>query len=89
MSLSVSLTSESFYSESFIGIGVTIGTDVFVRNFVVKTCRTIIDDTEKLDSIQVGFIHFQLLRFCQIEKRHKVCQVIKVVCCLMKLSVIL
>jgi hypothetical protein len=44
MSLSVSLTSESFYSESFIGIGVTIGTtEAFVRNFVTKTCRTIID----------------------------------------------
>ena len=43
----------------------TIGTDAFVRNFVVKTCRTIIDDVEKLDSIQDGFTHYQLLRFCQ------------------------
>ena len=25
----------------------------------------IIDDVEKLDSIQDGFIHYQLLRFCQ------------------------
>ena len=41
-----------------------IGTDAFVQNFVAKTCRDIIDDVEKLDSIQDGFIHFQILRFC-------------------------
>ncbi len=38
-----------------------IGTDAFVRSFVAKTCRDIIDDVEKLDD----FIHFQLLRFCK------------------------
>ena len=42
-----------------------IGTDAFVRSFVAKTCRDIIDDVEKLDAIQDAFIHFQLLRFCQ------------------------
>ena len=41
--------------EGFVGIGVSIGTDAFVRNFVAKTCRVIIDDVEKLDSIQDGF----------------------------------
>ena len=42
-----------------------IGTDAFVRTFVAKTCRNIIEDVEKLDAIQDGFIHYQLLRFCQ------------------------
>jgi hypothetical protein len=28
---------------------VSIGTDTFVRNFVAKTCRNIIDDVEKLN----------------------------------------
>ncbi len=56
---------DSFCPEGFIGIGVPIGTDAFVRSFVAKTCRDIIDDVEKLDAIQDGFIHFQLLRFCQ------------------------
>ena len=42
-----------------------IGTGAFVRNFVAKTCRVIIDDVEKLDSIQDGFIQYQLLRFGQ------------------------
>ena len=42
-----------------------IVTDAFVRSFVAKTCRDIIDDVEKLDAIQDGFIHYQLLRFCQ------------------------
>ena len=32
---------------------------------MAKTCRDIIDDVEKLDAIQDGFIHYQLLRFCQ------------------------
>ena len=54
---------DSFCPEGFIGIGVPIGTDAFVRSFVAKTCRDIIDDVEKLDAIQDGFIHFQLLRF--------------------------
>ena len=40
-----------------------IGTDTFVRNFVVKTCRSIIDVVEKLDVIQDGFVHYQLIRF--------------------------
>ena len=55
----------SFCPEVFVGIGVPIGTDALVQNFVAKTCRAIIDDVEKLESIQDGFIHYQLLRFCQ------------------------
>ena len=52
-------------TEGFVGIGVHIGTDVFVRNFVAKTCRGLIDDVEKLDAIQDAFIHYQFLRFWQ------------------------
>jgi hypothetical protein len=47
----------------FLSIGVPISTDIFVRDFVSKTCRDIIDDVKKLDAIQDGFIHFQLIRF--------------------------
>ncbi len=57
-----------FCPEGFIGIGVPTGTDAFVRSFVAKTCRDIINDVEKLDAIQDGFIHFQLLRFCQVTR---------------------
>ena len=63
--LSGDISLDSFCPEGFIGIGVPIGTDAFVRSFVAKTCRDIIEDVEKLDTIQDGFIHFQLLRFCQ------------------------
>ncbi len=56
---------DSFHPDGFVGIGVPIGTDIFVRQFVAKTCRDIIEDVEKLDTIQDGFVHFQLLRFCQ------------------------
>ncbi len=41
----------------FVGIGVTIGTNTFVRNFA-KTCRNIIVDVEKQDSIQDDFVHY-------------------------------
>ena len=47
---------------------VDVGTDVFVHNFVGKTCRTIIDDVEKLDVIQDDCIHYQLVRFCQVTR---------------------
>ena len=40
----------SFCPDGFIGIDVPIGTDAFVRTFVAKTCRDIIDDVEKLDT---------------------------------------
>jgi hypothetical protein len=63
--LSGDVSLASFCPECFVGIGVPIGTDAFVQNFVAKTCRAIIDDVEKLDAIQDGFIHYQLLRFCQ------------------------
>ncbi len=32
---------------------------------MAKKCRDIIDDVEKIDSIQDDFIHCQLIRFCQ------------------------
>ena len=63
--LMVDISLASFCPEGFVGIGVPIGTDTFVRNFISKTCRGIIDDVEKLDAIQDGFIHYQLLRFFQ------------------------
>ena len=56
---------DSFLPDGFVGIGVPIGTDTFVKQFVAKTCRDIIEDVEKLDAIQDCFIHYQLIRFCQ------------------------
>ena len=56
---------DSFHPDGFVGIGVPIGTDTFVRQFVAKTCRDIIEDVEKLDAIEDDFIHYQLIRFCQ------------------------
>ncbi len=41
-----------------------IDTDAFVQSFVTIKCRDITDDVEKLDAIQDGFIHFQLIRVC-------------------------
>jgi hypothetical protein len=63
--LSAEVSLDSFCPDGFVGIGVPIGTDTFVKQFVAKTCRDFIEDVEKLDAIQDGFIHYQLLRFCQ------------------------
>jgi hypothetical protein len=43
---------------------------LFVQTFVSKTCRSIIDDVEKLDSIQDGFVHYEILRFYQVTRLH-------------------
>ena len=66
-------STQAFCPEGSVGIGVPIDNDVFVQNFVAKTCRVIIDDVEKLDSIQDGFIHYQILRVSlsdSLEKRN-------------------
>ena len=49
--LSAEVLLASFCPQGFVGVGVPIGTDAFVQNFVAKTCRAIIDDVEKLDAI--------------------------------------
>ncbi len=38
---------DSFRPDGFVGIGVPIGTDTFVKQFVAKTCRDIIEDVRK------------------------------------------
>jgi hypothetical protein len=58
------LAPTAFVDDRYIGLGVPIGTDVFVH-FVKKKCQEIMDDVDKLDNIQDGFIHYQLVRFCQ------------------------
>ena len=63
--LSGELSLDSFHPDGFVGIGVPIDTDTFMRQFVAKKCRDIIEDVEKLDAIEDSFIHYQLLRFCQ------------------------
>ncbi len=63
--LSGELSLDSFRHDGFVGIGVPIVTDNFVRQFVAKKCRDIIEDVEKVDVIEDSFIHFQVLRFCQ------------------------
>jgi hypothetical protein len=37
--LSGDVSLATFCPEGFVGIGVPLGTDVFVQNFVAKTCR--------------------------------------------------
>ncbi len=59
------LAPKALVDDGYIGLGVPIGTDAFVQHFVKKKCQEIMEDVDKLDNIQNGFIHYQLMRFCQ------------------------
>jgi hypothetical protein len=63
--LSPLLSPASFVVDGYIGLGVPIGTDAFIQHFVKDKCQAIIEDVDKFDDIQDGFIHYQLIRFCQ------------------------
>ncbi len=56
---------KTFSAEGYVGLGVPLGTDTFVQDFVKDKIKDIINDVDKLDAIEDGFIHYQLLRFCQ------------------------
>jgi hypothetical protein len=58
------LSPASFVVDGYIGLGFPIGTDLFVQHFVKDKCQAIMEDVDKLDNIQDGFIHYRLLRFC-------------------------
>ncbi len=63
--LSPVLSPASFEVDCYIGLGVPIGTDAIIQHFVKDKCQAIMEDVDKLDNIQDGFIHYQLIRFCQ------------------------
>ena len=60
-----SLALNVFTDEGLVGLGVPLGTDDFVQNFVRDKCKDILEDVNKLGVLTDGFIHYQLLRFCQ------------------------
>jgi hypothetical protein len=55
--LSPLLSSASFVVDGYIGLGVPIGTDAFIQHFVKDKCQAIMEDVDKLDNMQDGFIH--------------------------------
>jgi len=60
--LSGDTSRDSFCPKGFIG-------DAFVRSFVAKTCRDIIEDVEKLDAINS---HIMLPNRCVLQQQHVV-----------------
>ena len=64
-SIKGTITLASFTAEGYVGLGVPLGTNTFVQKFVHDACQKVIDDIDKLDHIEDGFVHYQLLRFCQ------------------------
>ena len=63
--LSLLLSSASLVVDGYIAFAVPIGTDAFIQHFVDDKCQAIVEDVDKLDNIQDGFMHYQLIRFCQ------------------------
>jgi hypothetical protein len=59
-------SSSSFVVDNYIGLCVPIGTDAFIQHYVKDKCQAIMEDVDKLDNIQDGFIHYQFIRFCQV-----------------------
>jgi hypothetical protein len=51
---------------------VPFGTDTFVRNFVAKTCRNIIDDVDRLQYINS---HIMLNNRCVLQQQHVDCKI--------------
>ena len=51
------MTQASFTAQGYVGLGVPLGTDAFIQKFVGDTCRKVIDDVDKLDPIDDGFVH--------------------------------
>jgi hypothetical protein len=46
----------SFVVDGYIGLGVPIGTDANIQHFVKDKCQAIMEDVDKIDNIQDGFI---------------------------------
>jgi hypothetical protein len=44
--------------------------DAFIQHFVKDKCQAIMEEVDKLDNMQDGFIHYQLIRFCQATRLH-------------------
>ena len=63
--LSPLLSAASFMVDCYIGFGVPISTDALKKHFVNHRCQAIMEDVDILDTIQDGFIHYQLLLFCK------------------------
>jgi hypothetical protein len=59
------LSPASFVVDGYISLGVPISTDAFIQHSVKNKCQTVMEDVDKLDNIQDGFIHHQRLHFCQ------------------------
>ena len=47
--------------DCYLGLGVPICTDAFIQHFVKDKCQAIMEDVDKFDNLQDGFIHYQLI----------------------------
>ena len=59
---------EVFTVEGFKGLGVPIGISAFITKFIEKKVLDYAHDVDKLDILQDGKIHFDLLKFCHMPR---------------------
>jgi hypothetical protein len=55
-------TPEMYTVKDIEVLGTTLGTNVYIRDFVSQNCIKIMRDMEKLESLTDGFTHFQLVQ---------------------------
>ena len=55
-SIKGTITLASFTAEGYVGLGVPLGTNTFVQKFVHDACQKVINDVDKLDHIEDGFV---------------------------------
>ena len=51
-----------FTVEGIVVLGIPLGTEGYIKNFVAQNCLKIIRDVEKLEPLTDGFTHFQLIQ---------------------------
>ena len=59
---------EVFTVTGFKGLGVPIGTPDFITRFVAQKVKEYANDVDKLDILQDGKVHFDLLKFCHMPR---------------------
>ena len=59
---------EVFTVTGFKGLGVPIGTPDFITRFIEKKVKEYANDIDKLDILQDGKVHFDLIKFCHMPR---------------------
>ena len=57
-------TLDMFKDEGIEVLGAPVGTDKYIKTHVTQNCLCIMTDIAKLEPLDDGLVHFQLLKYC-------------------------